>query len=267
MSAIVIDQPVRKAFTLHADPEISGQPYVAIAAENRADRSIYVGVTLGGQTREMYLERADLDPSALRDRWNALQNIRLSVIEPRENRFRPRIMLRDRHMPFAHVDWDGSTEKSRRTGHEEVVRQTARYLKTTLAEQGPSPFPFFEPYVHYFTSDLKSRPLIYAQMRFFDGATRQVLLEEDRNPVWEHQKTIGRWQDIMAAYEPRLIDDGHGNAKVVILDRSKKIVRPVPYDNACPETRHASQCRVMNALYEIYHLHGASPPPTPKGLS
>lgn len=260
MSAIVIDQPVRKAFTLHADPLAADQqPYVAIAAESRADRSIYVGVTLGGETREMYLERADVDPAALRDRWNALNSIRLSVIETRETRWRPRIMLRDGALPVAHIDWDGRTEKSRRQSHEEVVRQTARYLKSTLNEQGPSPFPFFEPYVHYFTSDLKPRPLIMAAMRFFDGSVREIVLEEDSGPVWDHQKAIGRWQDIMAAFEPRLIDPD-GKPQVVVLDRAKNVVQAVPYDNATADTRKNSQCRVMGALYEIYHLHKAARP-------
>jgi hypothetical protein len=77
MRGVVINQPVRKAFTFYADPQNVEQPYVAIGAEERADRPIYVGMNMGGAVHEILLERADVDAAALKSRWSAVSNLRV----------------------------------------------------------------------------------------------------------------------------------------------------------------------------------------------
>lgn len=235
---------IRKAFIFQADPDATGQPYIAIADENAPQRGIYLGVGDGPEAGEVLLEHSDVDAAALKSRWSALSRLRVAN-RPTE------LVLHNGTDAIAHIRYSHDTNTGLSRTYTSLAQQTAQYLRQTVRDSD-FPFPYFDPTFHFITRQNAPSEL-WLRMKFFDGATGDILLQQGFE---KYKDADAAWGPSMDAFTLQLEDvsGAPSDQKVVIYDTGRNPVRSIPYDSASPEGHRASQAAVMEAIRESYVL-------------
>jgi hypothetical protein len=253
----LITLPVRKTFTLYEETENPHQPYVAVGVDRAQKPSVYLGLKLDDALREVVLEPAHNDISFLRQRWNAVQRLRLFTIEPRENRYQLRLMLCDQTRPVAHADYNyGDPDK----GHEQILSETARYLKRHTGGEINEGYPLFKPFLHYVTRETEQFARMELGVQFYDGAIRYTTL--DPQAGW-YTHALARWESADETYALRFMDGEKGATPTIVIQNDRKItVAAIDYDTSSKAATKSSQERVLDALRQTYILHNTPAPKT-----